>query len=323
MTRTAGFLVAFALAALSFAPMPMFATLHATGAQAAEGCGCSMNLLSIRVNDQPTIGPEAAFTLAGHSSRGWGLSNATISNPGPNLTVHLGDLVTLTLVANDTATHNWFLDYNGDGDLDATSEPFSPDYNTLTGPKTIDWNFTADRPGTWTYRCAYHPTTMIGTLVVLPEGRPLNQTLYGEVAGWGETNVTIANPGPEMVVGMGALVTLTLGANDTSHTWFIDYNNNREADADEPESPDFGGPGDPEVIVWNFTANRPGTFTYRCAYHPTTMTGTIKILGEAPPPDGGLGVGLIPAIMLITLGGVLVFAIVYHVRSVRASKRRK
>ena len=127
-----------------------------------------MSILSVSVTPAQTIGPEVNYSFYGHAANGWGFSNATISDPGPNVTVYLGDIVTLTLVANDTLPHNWFIDYDGDR-VPSPGEPSSPDFNTATGPKVIVWNFTADRPGTWTYRCRYHPTTMTGTIIIVGE----------------------------------------------------------------------------------------------------------------------------------------------------------
>jgi hypothetical protein len=53
------------------------------------------------------------------------------------------------------------------------------------------------------------------------------------------------------------------------------------------------------------------------------MRGNVLILGVPTPTGGGFNVALIPGIMLIALGGVLIFAAVYHVRAVRAAKRPK
>jgi plastocyanin len=284
-----------------------------------------MAIQSVRVTPASTIGPQVNYTLVGHTVSGWGFSNATMTEPGPHITVYLGDVVTLTLIGNDSNTpHNWFIDYNNDSQP-SPGEPSSPNFNGLGAPKIIVWNFTADRPGTWTYRCLFHPSLMTGTLDVLPDGRPLNASLSGNaVRGWGETNATIANPGPEIIVGVGALVTLTLIGNDsnTPHNWFIDYNNDSQPSPGEPSSPDFNAPSGPKIIVWNFTAAQPGQFTYRCQHHPTTMTGTIIILGEVRP-TGSPGLALIPGILLTALGAVLVVAAIYHVRAVRAAKRAK
>jgi len=154
----------------------------------------------------------------------------------------------------------------------------------------------------------------------------VNYTLVGNaVSGWGFSNATITQPGPNITVYLGDVVTLTLIGNDsnTPHNWFIDYNNDGQPSPGEPSSPDFNAPGGPKVRVWNFTADRPGQYTYRCLYHPTSMTGTIIILGEERRPPGGPAVGLIPGILLISLGGVLVISVIYHVRAVRAAKRRR
>lgn len=324
MGRPAGLILALALIVTATASVSLLA--KSSGGDASAGCGCSMVIQSIRISPAGTIAPEANFSLHANAGRGWGLSNASISSPGPNLTVYLGDRVTLTLVGNETNTpHNWFIDYNDDRQPSA-GEPSSPRFNGAGDPKTLVWNFTADRPGKWTYRCLFHPTNMEGTIEVLPEGRPLNSTLHGHsTRGWGETNATISDPGPEIIVGVGALVTLTLVGNDTNtpHSWFIDYNDDRQPSPGEPSSPDFNGPTGPRVIVWNFTADRPGQFSYRCQYHPTSMVGTIIVLGEERRPPGGEGIGLIPGILLTALSGVLVFSAIYHVRAVRAAKRSK
>src|SRR5207245_7093296 len=53
------------------------------------------------------------FTLYGNASRGWGFSAATISNPGPSITVYYGDTVNLTLIGNDLqVSHSWFIAYD-------------------------------------------------------------------------------------------------------------------------------------------------------------------------------------------------------------------
>jgi plastocyanin len=271
------------------------------------------------------VAPRANFTLYGDSIGGWGFSNATISKPGPTLSVYIGDSVEMTLIARDASVqHNWFIDYNNDTNQNP-GESGSPNFNGPSDPKVVQFPFFADRPGNWTYRCGIHPTGMWGMLQVVPTGRPLSATLVGSsTRGWGLSNATISKPGPGIMVGVGARVTLTLLANETGvpHNWFIDYNNDSNQGSDEPASKDFNGPSDPKVVNFPFNATRAGSFTYRCAFHPTVMLGPIEIVGQASAPTG-LGVGLIPGIMLFALGGVLVFALVYQVRSVRAAKRHK
>jgi plastocyanin len=308
MIRAAACLLALGLIALSSGPA-MATTSVPTPSFAAD------------------VAPRANFTLYGDAIiSGWGFSNATISKPGPTLPVYLGDSVELTLIARDSFEHNWFIDYNNNTNQEP-GELASPNFNGLSDPKVVQFPFVADRPGNWTYRCGFHPTQMWGMLQVMPTGRPLNATLVGSATrGWGLSNATISEPGPGIRAGVGAYITLTLlaDAHDSfQHNWFIDYNNNTQQDVGEPVSRDFNGPSDPTVVTFPFNATRAGSFTYRCAFHPTMRFGAIFIVGQASAPPTGLGVALIPGIMLIALGGVLVFAVAYQVRSVRAAKRHK
>src|SRR3989441_9570194 len=189
------------------------------------------------------VGP-VTFTLYGNASRGWGFSAATISNPGPNITVFYGDTVNLTLIGNDLqVSHSWFIDY--DNSFTPTdSEPNSPPFNGPAEPSLIVWSFQALQPGKWTYRCGMHPNSMTGAIKVLAEPRPVNLTLVGDsTRGRGFSNATIRNPGPPLVVLWGTNLTLTLLAGFASdsapHHWVIDYSGDRAMSAGEPGSPDF------------------------------------------------------------------------------------
>lgn len=56
------------------------------------------------------LGATSQIMLSGSASSGW---NGTI--PGPAITVNLGDTVVLTLVSADGVSHQFFVDYNGNG----------------------------------------------------------------------------------------------------------------------------------------------------------------------------------------------------------------
>lgn len=262
------------------------------------------------------------YTFHGDATRGWGFTNATISEPGPAITVYFGDIVNLTLIGADFTPHSWFIDYNNNNATDP-GEPSSPHFNEPAGHVVV-WNFTAGPAGNWTYRCGIHPTSMSGPIRILPGPRPVNLTLYGDAGfGWGFTNTTIREPGPPLVILVGTNVTLTLIGRDlAAHSWFIDYDNNTQVNAGEPDSPQFNQPVG-HVVVWSFIADRAGNWTYRCGVHPTSMTGSLSVVGgpQFVLPRGG--VPLITGIMLVALGFVFVFAVVYHVRAVGASKRSK
>src|SRR5437899_11125569 len=179
------------------------------------------------------------FTLYGNASRGWGFSAATISNPGPNVTVYYGDTVNLTLIGNDLQTsHSWFIDY--DNSMTPTDdEPNSPPFNGPAEPSLIVWSFQALQPGNWTYRCGMHPNSMTGAIQVLVEPRPVNLTLIGDsTRGWGFSNATIRSPEPPVDRLWGTNLTLTLLADfptdSAYHNWFMAYSDDRAMSADQP-----------------------------------------------------------------------------------------
>lgn len=97
---------------------------------------------------------------------GW---NAT-TNKNPTITVQEGDQVTLSLKSQDGATHQFLLDGDNDGVSDQadcpTTDPCSATFSTATG---IIYRFPVNlAPGTYTYYCTVHPTTMLGSFVVTP-----------------------------------------------------------------------------------------------------------------------------------------------------------
>ncbi|MCI4371296.1 MAG: hypothetical protein L3J78_01460 [Thermoplasmata archaeon] len=255
--------------------------------------------------------------LYGDATAGWGNTSTSIRSPGPNLTFVLGEPVTLALHGADANKHNWFIDYNANGAPDpGQGEPVSSDF---TGAGPMLFTFTPDRVGKFTYKCAYHQATMFGTAYVVAR---TNVTLYGDqINGWGFNTTTIHSPGPTLIFLANTNVTFTLIAADSApmHNFFIDYNGDRAPSPGEPKAMDFSA-GNPVSVTFNLST--AGNFSYYCEYHSGRMWGTVLILG-AVVLRGGFNVALIPGIMAVTLGGVLVFAAVYHARAVRAAKRSK
>ena len=256
------------------------------------------------------------ITLYGDATGGWRLTSANLTPPGPNVTVYLGYPVTLTLIGLDSTKHTWFIDYNANN-LTDTSEPDSGDF---IGPEPFKFTFIPDRAGNWTYKCSYHQLTMRGTIHVVPHKEV---TLYGDGAmGWGTANNTtsITSPGPRFVLLLGTNVTFSLYSHDGDrHNFFIDYNGDKFPSAGEPKTADVNASGPLTQILY---LDRAGNFTYYCQYHSNVMFGNIVILGPVTA-TGGFPIPLISGLMLLTLGGVLVFAAVYHVRAVRAAKRQR
>jgi plastocyanin len=263
-------------------------------------------------------GGPMTLSLFGGAVRGWGLNSTAITNPGPTITAFVGYPVTLMLVSVDDARldHDWFIDYDGNGDTNVGepgSEPFK-------GPGPTPFSFVPDRVGSFTYVCSFHPTLMTGPIRILAQ---TNVTLYGDQDyGWGLSNVSIHSPGPGLALVSRTNVTFQLISNDTDsnveHNFFIDYDGDGSPEANEPVTDDFFN-GTPVTVT--FPLDQAGNFSYRCQYH-LNMQGNVLILGP-PPPGGGFNVALIPGILIVALGGVLVFAAVYQVRAVRAARRRK
>ena len=120
------------------------------------------SLFATSVNITPSV--EAASTssvsLIGFISA-W--NNTSVHNP--TITVTQGDTITIQLSSGDGAVHRFFVDVDRNGispdcpGADVCSNVFPPS-TTLT----FTVNFA---PGTYTYYCSVHPTTMLGQFVVL------------------------------------------------------------------------------------------------------------------------------------------------------------
>jgi len=131
--------------------------------------GIAAALLATSAISTPAAAADVPITLYGSRAAGWGLTNTSLTTPGPPLTVHVGDNVTLNLTAVDTFAHRWFIDYNSNNVSDG-SEPTSPNFGT-----GVLWNFTvSNATGTFRYRSDRTAgqgddlTTMWGDITILP-----------------------------------------------------------------------------------------------------------------------------------------------------------
>lgn len=135
--------------------------------------GVAALLLALVALPGPTTGANENITLFGNRVDGWGRTNTTLTSPGPDLSVTVGDNVTLTLNSTDQFDHSWYIDYDNDTNPDP-SEPRSPDFPDNQG-NAITWNFTADRNGTFIYRSRFNQddATMWGNITIaLPGSGP-------------------------------------------------------------------------------------------------------------------------------------------------------
>jgi len=128
--------------------------------------GIAAALLGVSAFSTPAAAANnVSITLYGSRVAGWGYTNTTLTIPGPALTVHVGDNVTLVLNATDNRNHNWFIDYNNNSAVNP-GEPSSP---TFTGAG-LTWNFTvSNNTGTFRYRSRVgsDTVTMWGNITIL------------------------------------------------------------------------------------------------------------------------------------------------------------
>ncbi|MBX5326756.1 MAG: hypothetical protein ACQXXH_06055 [Candidatus Bathyarchaeia archaeon] len=134
----------------------------------AENQGSYAVSFDVALNVSWPLANIVNIDLFGSTTSGWGFSRESMTIPGPTISVKKGDTVNLTLTSADLVKHNFFVDYNGDT-YPNPGEPKSPDF---CGPPyympTINYKFTADLLGTFTYYCEYDRNTMFGTLIVTP-----------------------------------------------------------------------------------------------------------------------------------------------------------
>ena len=121
--------------------------------------------------------------LSESASGGWNGTGTT----GPTITIYSGDTVNLLLSSTDSATHQWFVDYNNNGVLDANeaataSATFNSPTFTASPAITPAIGINVPAAGNYTYRDANNPTNtgkiqIIQQIVVAPFPVPatLNQ----------------------------------------------------------------------------------------------------------------------------------------------------
>ena len=144
--------------------------------------GIAAALLGVSAFSTPAAAADnVSITLFGSRAGGWGFTNTTVTSPGPALTVHVGDNVTLNLTSLDAFAHRWFIDYNGNN-VSSPGEPTSPNFGTA-----VLWNFTvSNRTGTFHYRsdrtagAGDDLSTMWGNITILAAGTTPPPLIGGE-----------------------------------------------------------------------------------------------------------------------------------------------
>jgi plastocyanin len=120
------------------------------------------SLVAVSVNIPPKVSAAAtpSISLVGFISA-W--NNTSV--PNPTITVTQGDTLTIQLSSGDGAVHRFFVDVDKNG---MTPDCPGADVCSNVFPPSTTLTFTVNfAPGTYTYYCSVHPTTMFGQFVVL------------------------------------------------------------------------------------------------------------------------------------------------------------
>jgi plastocyanin len=111
--------------------------------------------LRVSADSPPTIilvGFVSAWNIAG------------VSNP--TITVTAGQNVIIALSSGDGVPHKFFVDVDKNG---PTPDCPGADVCSNAFPPSTSLTFTVTfAPGTYTYYCSFHPTTMLGNFIVVP-----------------------------------------------------------------------------------------------------------------------------------------------------------
>ena len=125
-------------------------------------------LLALAGFATPATAAASPTYLYANRTTGWGFTNTSLTSPGPNLEVAVGEQVTLNLTSLDGRNHNWFIDYNDNSVVDA-NESYS-DSGTFRG--NLQYNFTVgNQTGTFVYRSRFNGDgNLWGNITVRPAG---------------------------------------------------------------------------------------------------------------------------------------------------------
>jgi plastocyanin len=150
----------------------------------------------------------------------------------------------------------------------------------VTGPATADVPVPALAQGSYYFFCEFHPTAMTGTLTIAgPPPAP------GQPSG---PVVTASDPtafDPNAIeLAAGQPATITFDNEDPGVQHNFDVYRDKDYTQEIAKTPDVTGIGTGQVAL---PALDPGTYYFRCDFHPATMTGTITVTGGGGGGGGG------------------------------------
>jgi plastocyanin len=191
-----------------------------------------------------------------------------------SLTAPAGKPFTLSFDNKDAGVSHNVQIFDG---TDATGRMlFSGD--VVTGVAVFPYDVDPLDPGSYFFHCKFHPTTMTGTLEAVEGG--------GGGGGGGPTTAIAAQnlkfDTGTIRLAADAPTTITFDNKDAGleHNLAI-YTDDTATDAL------FTGDGvvGPDSIPYDIPGLKPGTYFFRCDFHPPTMNGTVIV--EPPPSPPG------------------------------------
>jgi len=184
------------------------------------------------------------------------------------LTVPGGGRVAVRFTNDDTGVPHNFVVFRGPN----ANTPMLFRGSPVTGPGSTTYTFAGPPPGSYFFHCEFHPTTMTGTLTVTAGGTASGGAPSG---GLTVTAKSLAFSPTALSTPGGGTVTIHFVNQDPQVMHSIVVFDGADATA----KPLFTGAAvtGPGTADYSFQAPPPGTYFFHCAFHPTTMKGTIKI----------------------------------------------
>jgi plastocyanin len=151
----------------------------------------------------------------------------------------------------------------------------------ITGPNQVAVPVSGLAQGSYYFFCEFHPTTMTGKLTVAGPP-PAPGTPAGPVITAADATAFSPNT---IELPSGQPATITFDNEDPGATHNLDVFSDKDYTTEISKTPDVVGIGSGEVAL---PALDPGTYYFRCDFHPTTMQGTITVAksGGGSSPSG-------------------------------------
>ncbi|OGS47712.1 MAG: hypothetical protein A3K66_02245 [Euryarchaeota archaeon RBG_16_67_27] len=131
--------------------------------------------------------------------------------------------------------------------------------------------------------------------------------LFGNLRGWGFSPDSLSTPGPTLTLSEGESIELLIigygGAFPVRHDFYVDWDRNGAPGPGDTVSADVRG----NSTRLTLRGEHVGTFTYFCAYHPSTMFGAVVVTGASPAGGldplllGGIGVAAVAVVAGVVL----------------------